>query len=121
MPPTRVLIADMPRLKRETVTELLRLQRGVEVVAAGIGASAVREAAVRGQAHVVIIGNDQQPTVRALLEALPRLVVLTVADPERVAWRYGLTPYRERLGDLSPAALTAGIRAREQLPAWWAD
>ena len=36
-----------------------------------------------------------------------------------MAWRYVLAPYRERLGELSPAALTAVIRAREQLPAWW--
>lgn len=111
----------MPRLQRETVTELLRADAGVEVVISGAPAADLCEAVERGQAEVVILGHDDPPTARALLEALPRLVVLSVADHELVAWRYGLTPYRERLGDLSPAALTAGIRPQAFMPAWWTD
>jgi hypothetical protein len=111
----------MPRLQREIITELLRAQREVEVVPSDALPGAAREAAARSRAHVVILGRDDPRAARALLEALPRLVVLTVADGELVAWRYGLTPYRERLGELSPAALTAGIEAREQLPPWWTD
>ncbi len=121
MPPTRVLVADLPRLQRETVTELLRADAAVEVVMSGTPAASLCEAVKRTQAEVVILGRDDPPTARALLEALPRLVVLSVADDELSAWRYGLIPYRERLGDLSPAALTAGIRPQAHLPLWWTD
>jgi len=35
LPPTRILVADMPRLQRETIAEVLRVRRDVEVVSAG--------------------------------------------------------------------------------------
>jgi hypothetical protein len=116
--PTRILVADMPRLLREIVVELLRGRADVEVIETR-ARRAPREAAAASQAHVVILGRDDPAAVRGLLEALPRLVVLTVADREMVAWRYGLTPYRTRLGELSPAALAAGIELPDPLPAWW--
>ncbi len=111
----------MPRFQRETVTELLSAQDWVEVVGASPPAADVLQTVQSSQAEVVILGEDDPSTARVLLEVLPRLVVLSVADRELVAWRYGLTPYRERLGDLSPAALTAGIRPQACLPAWWTD
>jgi len=49
----------------------------------------------------VILGRDDAQAARALLRARPQLVVLTLADAELMAWRYGLAPYRERLGELS--------------------
>ncbi len=121
MPPTRVLVADMPRLQRELVTELLRPDFEVDVAVPDSSSDTIREAAAARGTHVVILGRDDPPTARALLEALPRLVVLSVADSEFVSWRYGLAPYRERLGKVSPAALTAVIRAREPSPPWWTD
>ncbi len=119
MPPTRILVTDMPRLQREIVTELLNAQRDVEVVATVSRPEEIREAAQRSNAEVVILGRDDPQAAGVLLSQLPRIVVLTVADGDAIAWRYGLTPYRERLGELSPAALTAGIHEREQPPPWW--
>jgi hypothetical protein len=105
--PTRVLVADLPRLQREIVIELLYDRADVEMVAAD------------RPADVVILGRDDPVSARALLEASPHLIVLSVADGELVAWRYGLTPYRECLGELSPATLSAGIEPRDPLPTWW--
>jgi hypothetical protein len=121
LPPTRILVTDMPRFQREIVTELLRSRPDVEVVNPGVSEGSAGSQAARSRANVVILGCDDPPTVRALLEALPRLVVLTLAGRELTAWRHGLAPYRERLGELSPATLTAGIRAPGPQPSWWTD
>ena len=115
MASTRILVADLPRLQRELVTELLLARADVETVEAS--ALCAEEEHLRPD--VVILGEDDPAMVRALLTASPRLVVLTLADSELVAWRYGLTPYRECLGELSPAALSAGIELRNPLPSWW--
>lgn len=111
----------MPRLQRELVTELLRGRADVEVVISDVPPESVGSQAARSRARVVILGRDDPHTVRALLEALPRMVVLTLAGRELTAWRHGLSPYRERLGELSSAALTAGIRAPGPQPSWWTD
>jgi hypothetical protein len=118
---TRILVADLPRFAREIVAELLRGQTtDVEVVEGRGIATAQEEARTRG-AHVVILGRDDPAAARELLEAHPRLLVLTVAGHELVAWRYALTPRRERLGELSPAVLATGIRRPEPHAAWWTD
>ncbi|MGI8804626.1 MAG: hypothetical protein ACR2IN_02875 [Thermoleophilaceae bacterium] len=121
MPPTRILLTDMPPFQREIVTELLRGVADVEVVSSDVSPESAGREAARTRAKVVIAGRDDPHFVRALLEALPRMVVLTLAGRELTAWRHGLSPYRERLGELSPAALTAGIRARGPQPSWWTD
>jgi DNA-binding NarL/FixJ family response regulator len=121
LPPTRILVADMPRLQREIVTELLRGQPDVEVIASGARADMAPEEAARSRAQVVILGRDDPRAARLLLEAMPRLLVLTVADQELVAWSYGLTPYRECLGELSAPALSTAIHARAGLCPWWTE
>ena len=115
MASTRILVADLPRLQREIVTELLLDRADVETV----DATALCAEEERRRPDVVILGEDDPAMARALLEASPRLVVLTLADSELVAWRYGLTPYRVCLGELSPATLSAGIAAQDPLPSWW--
>jgi hypothetical protein len=117
--PTRILVADLPRLQREIVSELLRDRADVEAIEAPT--AALCQEATRRRADVVIIGRDDRAAARALLEASPRLVVLTLSNGALVAWRHGLTPYRECLGELSPAALAAGIEPRDPLPTWWTD
>jgi hypothetical protein len=112
---TRILVADLPRLQREIVTALLLDRADTETVEA----TALYEETERRRPDVVILGQDDPATARVLLEAWPRLIVLTLVDSELVAWRYGLTPYRECLGELSPATLSAGIEPRGPLPSWW--
>ena len=119
MAPTRILVADMPRLQREIVSELLVDRADVETFETPARNASLCEEARCRQAHVVILGRDDPATARALLETSPHLVVLSIADSELTAWRYGLTPYRESLGELSPAALAAGIEPRDPLPTWW--
>jgi hypothetical protein len=84
-----------------------------------VEATALCDEAADRRPDVVILGEDDPDMARALLEAWPRLVVLTLSDGELVAWRYGLTPYRECLGQLSPAVLAAGIESRDPPPSWW--
>jgi hypothetical protein len=115
----RILFADMPRMQREIVIELLLDRADVETVETSARTATLCEEATGRGVDVVILGRDDPAAARALLEVSPRLVVLSVADGELIAWRYGLTPYREPLGELSPAALTAGIEPRDPLPSWW--
>ena len=112
---TLILVAGLPRLQREIVTELLLDRAHVETV----DATVLREAAEHRRPDVVILGEDDPAMARALLEASPRLVVLTLVDSELLAWRYGLTPYRECLGELSPATMSAAIERREPKHSWW--
>jgi DNA-binding NarL/FixJ family response regulator len=119
LPPTRVLVADLPRLQREIVIGLLREETDVEVVEMPAEPREASAEAARSRADVLILGHDDPRGVGRILERLPRLVVLTLADGDLLAWRYGLNPYRERLGELSPAALNAAIRRRATMPAWW--
>jgi len=112
--PTRILVADLPRLQRELVSELLTGRADVETV----DATALCDEPDR-RPDVVILGEDDPAMARALLEAWPRLVVLTVSDRELVAWRYGLVPHRECLGELSPVVLAAAIAPRPRHPSWW--
>lgn len=111
----------MPRLQREIVTALLHGQPDVEVIASGATGDSIPEVAARSRATGVILGRDDPHAARRLLETLPRLLVLTVADRELTAWSYGLTPYRESLGELSAPALSAAIHARAGLPPWWTE
>jgi hypothetical protein len=110
----------MPHMQRDIVTELLRARADVEAVDAISGTATLPADVTARAVDVVILGRDDPATARALLEASPRLVVLSVADDELIAWRYGLTPFREPLGELSPAVLTAAIEHRDPLPSWWA-
>lgn len=113
MSPTRILVADMPRLVREIVMELLRGCPDVEVLEG--------DAAAAQDAEVVILGRDDAAEARALLEARPRLLVLTVAGQAFDVCRYDLIPHRERLGELSPAVLTTGVRRLGPPAPWWTD
>jgi hypothetical protein len=113
--PTLILVADLPRLHREIVTELLLDRADVEAV----DATALRDETAARRPDAVILGTDDPALARTLLEAWPRLVVLTISDRTLVAWRHGLTPYRECLGELSPAVLAAGIEPRDRPPSWW--
>ncbi len=115
MAPTLILVAALPRLQREIVTELLHGRADVETV----DATALRDETAARRPDAVIIGNDLPTLARTLLEVWPRLVVLTMSDRTLVAWRYGLSPYRECLGELSPAVLAAGISPRDPPPSWW--
>jgi hypothetical protein len=108
----------MSRLQREVVAELLRGRADVEIIETR-GPLTPQEHATISRANVVILGCDDPAAACALLETQPRLAVLTLADREMVAWRYGLTPYRRRLGELSPAALTSCIEPREATCPWW--
>ena len=64
---TRILVADLPRLQREVVTELLLDRADVEMVEA----TALCEAAEHRRPDVVILGEDDPALARALLEARP--------------------------------------------------
>ena len=87
MEPIRIVLADMPRMLRETLEE--------------------------HDADFVITGADvlRPDDVDALLEARPRMKVLAVVGDGRDAFLYELRPQKVPLGEVSPHTLLEAIRA----------
>jgi DNA-binding NarL/FixJ family response regulator len=118
---TRILLAGLPRLLQEIVTDALKGEEEVEVVGVVDLAEDLARTARSTEATVVILGDDDPSVVVSLLERQPRLGVLAVGADARESWLYALRPERVRLGDLSPRSLVSAVRDAAQPGAqeWW--
>jgi DNA-binding NarL/FixJ family response regulator len=109
--PTRILLIDMPRMLRETVRHVVGHDPQLLVVAE-LDRVADVEAAARTYDPQVIItdprGCDRAAIVR-LLDAKPRIRVLTIEDDGRRGVLHRLTPEALPLGDLSRERLLEAL------------
>jgi hypothetical protein len=109
----RVLLARMPRLLRDILTdrigaeadmELVGFVEPVEALAARIGESA---------ADVVVVGTEPEeatPVWREVLARHPYTKLLAIEGVGRTASLYELRPTRTRLGEASPTSVAEWIR-----------
>jgi DNA-binding NarL/FixJ family response regulator len=119
---TRILLAGLPTLLEEIVTDILAgaEAEGLELVGVAHGSSLARKVE-RLRADVVIVGGNDPSIVATLLEQHPRLKVLAVAADASRSWLYELKPERVQLGCLSAERLVAAVRppAERAAQSWW--
>jgi DNA-binding NarL/FixJ family response regulator len=107
----RILLAELPRMRRDIIADVLAMQSDMEVVGEVAALGELVEAVERGGADVLVIGRDDAALAAGLLERRPRLKVLAVAEEGRACSIYELRPRRVELGELSPQLLVDAIRA----------
>jgi hypothetical protein len=120
---TRILLAGLPNLLEEIVTDILAAAEadGLELIGVARRSAGLGRKVGRLRADVVIIGGDDPSLVAELLEQRPRLKVLSVAADARDSWLYALRSERVHLGGLSADSLVAAVRrsAGAEAHEWW--
>jgi len=119
---TRILLAGLPSLLEEIVTDILATAEAddLEVLSATRSSTGLAKKVERLRADVVIVGGHDPTVVAELLEQQPRVKVLAVTADARTSWLYALRPERVQIGCLSADSLVAAVRrARETNASWW--
>lgn len=110
----RILLVDVSRLTGELVERAVAHADDMGVVGHASSLDALREAARKTHADVVIVGlrNHElpQPAVDLLLER-PRIKVLAIQELDGRARLYELRPDRVEIGEVSPDDVVHTIRA----------
>jgi DNA-binding NarL/FixJ family response regulator len=110
VPPTRIVLVDMPRVLRDIVVAALVDEPDLEIV--GGQGGTLGQTVASSQADFVIAGADYDfAEVARVLDERPRLRVLAVAGHGREAFLYELRPTRTPLGEVSPRAIVEAIRS----------
>jgi DNA-binding NarL/FixJ family response regulator len=107
---TRILLADLPRMIREIISDTLASQDDMEVVAELPTLASLPAALEDSQADVVVLGGDDPMLAVALLQRIPHLTVLAVSEEGRESWLYELRPKRVLISEISPRRLVGAIR-----------
>jgi len=115
-----VLICSVPRLLDDILAALFSEDTGVTVVRCPPGVTSLPDAAALTEADVVIAAEqDAGPReVSALLERVPHVRALAVADDARTGLLYELHPRRRLIDELSAESVRAAIcqaRGRTEL------
>jgi len=113
---TRILLADLPRLLREIVTDALVAQTDMEVVGSVTGRPSLDRAVEEAQIDVIVIGRDDPNLATALLKQRPPVAVIAVTGDARETGLYELRLRRVGLPEISPAQLVETIR--QAMQAW---
>ena len=111
LPDTRLAFADVPRLLRELVLELLGGE-GVEACAGDLDVDDLHAGIASCGADVLVAGPraGDPGAVCRLLEAFPRLKAVVMVEEGREAFVYELRPSRT-LGELSAQLLADTVVA----------
>jgi DNA-binding NarL/FixJ family response regulator len=108
------VLAEMPRMMREIVENIIGAESDMQVVGVAESDDALADAVARTRADVLILALDADGELRAydaLLFRHPRLHVLAVTEDGRGALISELRPHHVPLADVSPAGLVDAIRA----------
>lgn len=113
----RVVLAGIPNVLGDVITEIITTQPDMSVVASLRTHDGVPAAVERTGASVVILGVDADAEAAIaisdeLLYDRPRLTVLTVTTDGRETALHLLRPHDEPLGQVSPQRLIAALRTR---------
>jgi DNA-binding NarL/FixJ family response regulator len=107
---TRILLADLPQLLREIVTEALEAQSDMEVVGSVADQDSLARTIAQARPEVIVTGHDDPEIAAGLLERRPPLAVIAVTGDAKESEYYELRPQRVQLGEISPSELVEAIR-----------
>jgi DNA-binding NarL/FixJ family response regulator len=110
----RILLAGMPRMLLDMITDIVALHAEMMVAGRMQDTVDLRAAVKKTRADVVIlnepaIGPPQDH--RELLYSRPRLGVLSITSDGRQFFLNKLRPVRTALGEISPESLVQAIRS----------
>jgi hypothetical protein len=109
----RVVLAEMPRMLRDIVQNMLGGVPDVALTTAPVRVDGLDEMLAALEPDVVILdeASSRGDDFAALLFAHPRLRLVAISGDGRDAHLYELRPHRVALGALSPTALIDVVRA----------
>lgn len=111
MPPTRIVLIDMPRMLRDIVKELVLAQPDMQIVGEYEADTSLGAAVERTEAEFVISGvPTDEAGAGALLGERPHVKVLAVEADARQTFLWELRPQKVALGEISPRTLLGAIR-----------
>ena len=116
---TRILLAEMPRMLSDILTNVLARERDMEVLRVLEKTDTLLRAVEESSADVVIVGLSDTELPRVcgdLVTANPHMKVLAVAGDGRRVFLHELRPHTVPLGEMSPAGLIDAIRAAVRSP-----
>lgn len=107
------MLIDMPRILREIVRETILAQPDMDVVAELDASWSVPDCIDRYHPDVVVVGAESVKVDELGPELLRRCSsrALAVAPDGSESFLFELRPYQVPLGELSPEALLAAVRA----------
>ena len=117
MEPIGVVLLDMPRMLREIIKSVIRLEPDMRLLGEFPASADLIETVQSTGARLVITDTRTAACeqVPRLLRAEPRVRVLGIANDGLESDLYELRPHRVRLGEVSPESLVQTIRARPPL------
>ena len=113
----RILLAGMPRMLLDMITDIVALHAGMTVAGEMQDMADLRAAVKKTKADVVIlneppIGPPQDH--QELLYSRPRLGVLSITSDGRRFFLHKLRPVRSALGEVCPDSLVQAIQSSAQ-------
>lgn len=111
----RVLLANMPRMLTSLLADLIAADGDLILAAMVADGRDLDGAIATSKPDVVVLGRSDAaaaPVHDPLLFGHPRLRLLLIDRPGQHGWIYELAPQLVALGEMTPAALLAAIRAR---------
>jgi DNA-binding NarL/FixJ family response regulator len=108
----RILITDLPQLRREIVGEILSGHPDLEVISGDFEQELLPRMIELEQIDVLVLGRDDPALATALLRRAPQLRVIAVASHGQGSWLYELRPAPVPLGEVSPEKLLEVVRER---------
>jgi DNA-binding NarL/FixJ family response regulator len=109
-----VLLAEMPRMLQNIVTDLVTSQPDMVVAGPPADYAALADVVARTQADAVVVARRDRAApeeFRRLLFAQPRVKLITIAADGRRATLHELRPVTVALGEVSADELVDAIRA----------
>jgi DNA-binding NarL/FixJ family response regulator len=110
----RILLAELPRMLREIVEDVVSTQADMQIVGAADSLAALPAEVARTSPDVVILALERgaAPTrLDPLLYGQPSLSIVAITEDGRGAFRYELRPQMLPVGNVSPNGLLDAIRA----------
>jgi DNA-binding NarL/FixJ family response regulator len=113
----RILLAGIPRMLRDMITDIVALHAEMMVDGTMQDMADIRAVVKKTRADVVILGEPaigSPQNHQELLYSRPRLGVLSITSDGRHFFLHKLRPVRTALGEVSPESLVQAIQSSAQ-------
>jgi DNA-binding NarL/FixJ family response regulator len=116
----RILLAGMPRMLLDMLTDIVSVQPEMMVTGKMQETTDINSAVRKARADLVILrerAGRQRQNYSKLLRSRPHLRVLSITSDGHRFFLHELRPFRTALGEISPESLVQAIHSSAQLRA----